>query len=180
MEASMTNSELTELIGKARETTDHYIEKAMDIYGDHFSRVGISTKLRGTTAGRASYSRWEIRLNLVLFSENVEDFLKRTVPHEVAHLIAFKVYGTHIKPHGREWKSVMRNFGLTPSRCHSYDVTNSKQHRKPRKKFEYKCNCTSHAIGDIRHKRIQAGRKSFHCKLCKASLTFTGELAKVA
>lgn len=35
-----------------------------------------------------------------------------TVVHEIAHLVAFKNYGRHIKPHGKEWKDCFRSLML--------------------------------------------------------------------
>ena len=35
-----------------------------------------------------------------------------TLIHEIAHLVAFKKYGRHIKPHGREWKHTFQHLML--------------------------------------------------------------------
>ncbi len=35
-----------------------------------------------------------------------------TLIHEIAHLVAFEKFGRVIKPHGKEWKSVMRNLKI--------------------------------------------------------------------
>lgn len=35
-----------------------------------------------------------------------------TLVHEIAHLLAFKQYGYHIKPHGLEWKSTFKSLML--------------------------------------------------------------------
>ena len=35
-----------------------------------------------------------------------------TLIHEIAHLVAFKKYGGHIKPHGREWKHTFQHLML--------------------------------------------------------------------
>ncbi len=35
-----------------------------------------------------------------------------TLIHEIAHLVAFKMYGYHIKPHGLEWKNSFRDLML--------------------------------------------------------------------
>jgi predicted SprT family Zn-dependent metalloprotease len=36
------------------------------------------------------------------------------VTHEVAHLVVFQRHGRRCRPHGAEWKSLMRSLGLTP------------------------------------------------------------------
>lgn len=35
-----------------------------------------------------------------------------TLVHEIAHLVAFEVYGRHIKPHGKEWKHTFQQLML--------------------------------------------------------------------
>lgn len=35
-----------------------------------------------------------------------------TLIHEIAHLVAFRVYGNRIKPHGREWKHTFQELML--------------------------------------------------------------------
>ncbi|MBT8262931.1 MAG: SprT-like domain-containing protein [Bacteroidia bacterium] len=42
---------------------------------------------------------------------NVYRFLI-TLIHEIAHLVAFNEYGRSIKPHGKEWKHIFRQFML--------------------------------------------------------------------
>lgn len=44
-------------------------------------------------------------------SENTYRFLITTI-HELAHLVAFKTYGRHIKPHGIEWKITFQKLML--------------------------------------------------------------------
>ncbi len=90
----------------------------------------IHFSLKGTTAGRAHYGKHLIQYNPTLLRENLR-FLSRTVPHEVIHLAAFRMHGSGIKPHGNEWKSLMRGFGLDAVRCHNYDTANvpSKQNQ---------------------------------------------------
>lgn len=130
---------------------------------------------RGTTAGTAHWLKWEINLNSVLLMENLEDMIEDTVPHEIAHLVANAVHGGLIKPHGAEWQSVMRLFGLRPTRCHQYDTTNSKVRTVQRQKVTYICACEQGTketqLGLTRHRRHQAqGQKRYYCRTCKAYL----------
>ncbi len=83
----------------------------------------IKWDLRGTTAGRAYYHENLIRLNPVLLQENTERFVVRTPAHEAAHLIAFRLHGANIAPHGGEWQRVCWAIGIPATRCHSYDVS---------------------------------------------------------
>ena len=148
-----------------------YIEKAEKIYKKNFSMPKVKWNLRGTTAGKASLSRWEIHLHPVLVESEGEKYINRTPGHEVAHLITFSVYG-RVKPHGREWKSVMLILGLDPKRCHNYDVSEVRQDRsKLSRCFEYSCNCRTHHMTQIRHRRSLMGAK-YKCCHCNSILKF--------
>ena len=98
-------------------------------YKQKFKRPEVRYNIRNTNGGEAWYRRNLIRLNLTFLVENEEQFLKQTVPHEVAHLVAHYVYdakpmnGKKVRPHGKEWKEVMGVLGLEPKVTHSYDVT---------------------------------------------------------
>lgn len=78
--------------------------------------------LEGTTAGRAYWPDYKISFQPVLLRHNVEDFLKQTAGHEVAHLAAHCKHGAYIDPHGNEWRNVMWGLGLPANRCHNYDT----------------------------------------------------------
>lgn len=85
-----------------------------------FKRPVVSLKLRGQKAGVAHLHENLLRFNPQLYRENTEDFLKQTVAHEVAHLIAHQLFGDRIQPHGEEWQLIMRGvYELPPNRCHT-------------------------------------------------------------
>lgn len=89
----------------------------------------LSFDLRGTTAGQAFPTEHHIRLNGQLLNENTEHFIEQTLGHEWAHLAAQHLYGNKIRPHGNEWKQVMRNLGLDPARCHTYTTQRARKAR---------------------------------------------------
>jgi SprT protein len=159
----------TALQKKAIEETYRYIKLANDMYGMDLSQPVISFKLTGRTAGKANYMKNLIKYNAILLEENGDDFLKRTVPHEVAHIVARNKSTYRIKPHGYEWKQVMKDFGLGAKRCHSYDTTNSRAKRSVSKDFKYKCACKVYHLTIIRHRRIQKGAM-YTCRTCKGGL----------
>jgi len=176
----MNQNQITKII---REQIDSWIDIANDKYESSltnsiaFNKIPypyLSFKLKGRTAGKASYQKWTIKINLVLLKENWDDMINQTLPHEIAHLVAWHVYGQCIKPHGREWKSIMRAFGKKPSRCHALDTTNSAV-RTMARVFTYKCICDiSHDLTIIRHRRQQSGRANYRCSKCKRSLKYIG------
>jgi SprT protein len=133
---------------------------------------------RGRVAGTANYGKWSVNFNPVLMRENPDIFLNQTVPHECAHLIARQRYSNrYIKPHGREWKYTMRQLGVNPKRCHSYDTSNSAVYHK--NKYKYHCNCQDHIVGPTIHKKIQKGHR-YTCKDCRSTLTFIKNCGKVS
>lgn len=159
-------------------------------FGTTFQMPSIRYDKRGTTAGVATCNRNEVNFNATLLMENVEDFLGRTVPHEMAHLIDYKLHPENFQStvrvtrggrykrtkrdiHGATWKNIMRVLGAPTSRCHSYDTTNSKVKKAPRAKHDYTCNqCGKHMhLGPQRHRKQQAGLSSFTLKVCRGHRT---------
>ncbi|NER62530.1 SprT family protein, partial [Pseudomonas sp. MAFF212428] len=98
-------------------------QQAESFFKRTFLRPEVSFKLRGQKAGVAHLHENLLRFNLQLYRENSEDFLRQTVPHEVAHLVAHQLFGERIQPHGEEWQLIMRGvYELPPNRCHNYAV----------------------------------------------------------
>ena len=63
--------------------------------------------LRGRTAGLYHPDEHHIRLNAALMMQNLEDFVKNTIGHEVAHAIVEKAYKGRCRTHGGEWQFTM-------------------------------------------------------------------------
>ena len=165
-----------ELVVKANETVDFYTELGNEIYKIDMAKPKVDSSLRGATAGQYSRNTHSIKINLVLFQENFEDYIENTLPHEVAHAVARYMYrdiSRRIMPHGQEWKMVMRDFGKNPRRCHSYD-TSSAQSRTVRREYSYSCGCpTPHNFTIIRHRRALNGAV-YRCRKCNSPLTYDG------
>ena len=109
--------------------TFKYIQKANDTYGLSLDKPTVIITNLGTVAGKASGKLWEVRYNIQLIKENLKEFLVNTVPHEVAHLIEYKLHGksTHLK----NWKKIMTVFGVEKARSyHTYDIRNCKRKRR--------------------------------------------------
>ena len=148
---------------------------AQNVFKKTFELPKISYKDMGRTAGRAFCLSNEIHFSPTLFKENVETFLARTVPHEIAHLITYKLYphtmmGIYRRsPHGREWRFVMQQLGVKDiSRCHTYDVSSvSRSHT--RTKWRYACLCKEHLVSSTIHNRVQRGA-SYMCNKCKSKI----------
>lgn len=137
-------------------------------FGHKFVLATCNFKQKGRAAGTAHLQKNELRFNRFMYEQSPAEFLATVVPHEVAHLIVFQIYGDTVKPHGKEWQSVMvKVYGLEPSRTHTFEVPPQKN------TFSYRCSCKEHLFSKQRHNRANKG-VAYICKNCRSSLLFTG------
>ncbi len=126
----------------------------------------VSFKQRGKIAGSARYSQWEVRFNPVLLAENPEAFINEVVPHEIAHLLTFKLFG-RVRPHGKEWQTMMTQvFGIPARTTHSFDISSVRGST-----FLYRCACRDHHLSIRRHNKIVRQQTLYHCTLCRQALS---------
>lgn len=64
-----------------------------------FTMPEVNYDLRGIKAGVAYLQKNEIKFNRTLLQENTDEFIRQVVPHELAHLIVYQMFG-RVKPHG--------------------------------------------------------------------------------
>lgn len=141
------------------------IQQASAFFNRPFSLPEINFTQRGKIAGTARLQGWEIRINPVLLEENQQTFINEVIPHEIAHLITFKLYG-RVRPHGKEWQGVMNQvFNLPARTTHSFSVDSVKG-----KTFPYCCKCTTHELTVRRHNRVQRKETQYLCKACQSPL----------
>lgn len=171
----ITEQRARELEAIARTATYDVMEKARQIWknGIGFNDIRIQYDLRGTTAGKAYYGQALVKLNPILFHENTEDFIKNTIPHEIAHLLAVSIYGWSGRGHGPVWKDVMRKLGCNPARCHNYDVENAKVKRKSNVTMGFCSKCGTGVRLAPRHLKALS-RCSTRC--CGASITLEQDI----
>jgi len=147
------------------------IAKASELYDQKFLSIPIAFDLRGKCAGMYRRSGREklIRFNPWLFAKYYQHSLEQTVPHEVAHYITDCLWsGSKVKPHGKEWKSVMQLLGAEPAVTGNYDLTGIplKQYQQ----FDYSCGCKTHQLSIIRHRRLVKGQAEYRCRSCQGLL----------
>lgn len=146
-------------------------QQAEAFFGRTFARPDVSFKLRGQKAGVAHLTENRLRFNPQLYRENQEHFLKQTVAHEVAHLVAHQVFGPRIQPHGEEWQLIMQGvYALPADRCHHYAVERS---QAPRHLYHCQCPAPEHLFSAQRHRLVLKGRR-YLCRRCRGPLTYTG------
>ena len=139
------------------------IKRCLYVEAEHY---GIERKpmptvlyyLRGRTAGQAFSYQNKVRLNKDLLLKYKKDFIKRTVTHEMGHIIATRHYGRC--GHNGFWKKVMRILGGPTSRCHSYETTPARVHKKI-KTICKGCGATVH-VGTKVANKIKKGATYLH------------------
>ncbi len=162
---------IDQLEGTIRKTE----EQARRHYEISLPSAEIDYSLRGRCAAQARVDRngqTFLRINLQLLSDNLNDYLRQTIPHEIAHLVVnWQARKRHRRPrpHGPEWQNVMRDcFALQPIRCHSYETTPA---RIVPRDFLYRCDCREHRLTSIMHNKIKRSNMAL-CRSCQTPLFF--------
>lgn len=162
------------------EEVQRYLTSASSLYGRCFPAIPILFDLYGRAAGMykvrikvspfAKHQRL-IRFNPWLFTKYSEDSWSNTIPHEVAHYISDCLHGLrNIKPHGREWRQIMVEFGAVPVVRGNYDLEGIPHRRIA--SFDYRCACRQVALSVHRHKKVQKGLQQYCCRICNQPLKF--------
>lgn len=131
-----------------------------------FPRPSVHFSLRGKSAGTAHLQLNKLRFNPVLLTENPAIFINEVVPHEISHLLCFHLFGK-VKPHGKEWQSVMLStFNITPKTTHQLNTQSVGGQQ-----FDYFCGCGNVQLSIRRHNKIVRGQTQYRCRRCKQTLT---------
>lgn len=162
--------EFSHMKQKVEERVLEVLCKLERLYGVQVEFPRITYDIRGGSCfGRAWRGKPRIALNRTVMEAHFEDFVKKTVGHEVCHLVCFKKFPM-AKPHGREWKRMMVDIGLAPERCGNYEV--AKQIKVSRKPYVYKCSCDTHYVGGLVQKKIFSGLK-YRCRKCGEHIVYS-------
>lgn len=127
--------------------------------------------LRGLNAGEfivdpRRYGGPCIRLNRELLQRHPGQMLEQVVPHEVAHYAVWALYRRRMRPHGREWRAVMRFFGKPPEVSHRLPVRPARRVTR----LPFACGCdTPQLYSAVIHKRHLAGVR-YYCRRCRQRL----------
>lgn len=102
--------------------------KALRVYGSSIGEMpAIKLNKRLTSvAGRAFLERDYIDLSVYLLGRNTDTFRKEIIPHELCHMIAWRLYGD--RGHGKCWYNVMAKMCVDGGRCHKM-ITKSQAER---------------------------------------------------
>lgn len=166
-----------------KEEIQRCYDYAIAKYGIEIPNVPVvfSNQLK-STAGKVCYKRvmGEIKITKLVLSNPVmalqpEKFISNTPGHEAAHVICTIMYG-YKEGHGRNWKRMMRELGLSEARCHTMETaTTTKTARVP-----VNCACTTHMVTKQRVAKMRRGAR-YVCKKCQTALKLgTQEVLPVA
>ncbi|RDL45824.1 SprT family zinc-dependent metalloprotease [Marinomonas piezotolerans] len=145
---------------------DQCLKQAERYFNMRLTKPIFNFKQRGRSAGTAYLQTNEMRFNAFMLNQDPEKFIDEVVPHEVAHLVVYQVYGSKPKPHGPEWVAIMEHlFNVDAERTHTFEVP------KPKRLYLYQCGCQTHEFTAHRHGRVKRGTQ-YLCKLCKEPLVF--------
>lgn len=129
---------------------DARIKKLLDEWGDVWGVAGlggcgaVEFSARMTRKlGSCSPSRQRIALNGVLAATENRALAEEVLCHEAAHLAAYILHGRSIKPHGAEWKALMRLAGREPRVRFAADCVKGLKKSPRRRKYSY-----HHVCGD--------------------------------
>lgn len=138
----------------------------------------IGFDLSGTAAGqyrclrRGRMERHQLRFNPYLLARHFRKGLDTTVPHEVAHYaVSVLAEQQRPRPHGPEWRRLMRILGAEPDVTHGFDLDGIPVKRQ--KRWRYRCTCRDHELSTTRHNRSRRGM-AYLCTFCRAPLVFVG------
>ena len=134
-------------------------------FNTFFKEPELMCNQRGKIAGTAHLQKNVIKLNPELFEDNVDVFLSAVIPHEVAHIITYQLYGK-VRPHGSQWQFIMKEvFELDPEVRHQMDVTKTQG-----KVFDYWCECGKVSLSIRRHNNVWRNKQQYQCRRCGKTL----------
>jgi SprT protein len=139
-------------------------------FGPRIGLPSISFDLRGaSTVAQAWVGENHIQLNAGALVADEARFSAEVIPHELAHLLAYRIYGAEIAPHGDEWQKIMGALGVEANV--TYDVEYETDSSGP---YIYACHCGKHGISARRHNILwrSKGTKVLECQKCGEVLRF--------
>ena len=170
---------------KLQQEVDRCVKIAKDRFGIDlkprvvFDHAGIDSQ---RVAGTAFYADSTLYYNPWYLTHETEEFMARTVPHEVAHLVVRKMQeankaGWKIDVHGPVFRKVMTAFGVQPkhrTEKHEFNVLVLPQYQKCSLYKCEKCQHT-HVMRQHQHQRMSENPKRYGCVKCNGNLKLFAE-----
>ena len=140
------------------------LKRAFEMYDIKLSPncVTIKYNLKGKCAGQACKDgmvEYRLRFNREAIENHWDGMVQNTIPHEVAHLVAWMRPELKANGHNTVWKRICIQLGGTGARTHSYKLTPAHNKGRGRRVHVYNVNGQEYKVGVIVHNRIQRGRR---------------------
>lgn len=109
-----------------------------------------------------------IKISILYLREQENETLNDTIPHEIAHIVADKLYGKNIKPHGKEWYNIAVMLGSSGKvTCERLQIITPRSRRN----FQLFCGCkVGPLVSRILVERIKSGDE-YLCPTCRETVT---------
>lgn len=143
------------------------LASAAEKYGE-IPHVDIRYDIRGKCAGMAgaaSVNRYTgevkglyLRFNREAITKNWDEMVNQTIPHEVAHIVAYVHRRLGAKNHNWAWQQIDRALGGTGERCHKMELTPGRRTTRHLYRLE---NGLEFKIGPKHHSGLQAGKYGY-------------------
>ena len=98
----MTKFAMNQFVPQIDAKIEKCIGSAERYFNIKLKQPSYNFKQRGRTAGTAYLQRNEMRFNTFMLQQDPQKFIENVVPHEVAHIVVFQVFGAKVRPHGKD------------------------------------------------------------------------------
>lgn len=142
-------------------------------------KVEFTIKPGSMIAGKAFLSDNTVDFNIKIAQMNGDDF-KKTVEHELAHMMAYHVYKDTLKQqHGPEFRNMCKLLGNNGETHYSGYTIDSRDYKKVTR-HEYTCKCGSHYLTPTTHRRLSTKNQEMRCMHCKEVIVNSSVIVKVS
>ena len=104
--------------------------------------------------------RGRIRISPMIWERATLEQRRETVIHESSHIVAYHLHGLGIKPHGVEWKTVMKTCGVEPVVTHRIDLKGINKFLVRNCSKPDRCHVSSRDFASLKRGNL------LHCTLC--------------
>lgn len=107
------------------------ISAAAEKFGE-LPDIDIRYDLKGRAAGQAMHDgrgNFAVRFNREAMQMDWEHMVKETIPHEIAHIVAFAKPELGASGHNAMWQRIAQSLGCKGDRCHTMKLTPAKKRR---------------------------------------------------
>lgn len=127
-------------------------------------RIAYNPRMR-TALGRALLEEARVELNPHLLREHPEELVP-TLVHELAHVAVHQRFGG-ARPHGREFRTLMRAVNLSAEATHSLETARPRRRRRARYLYVHRCETCGYTFAAGRTRRDR------YCAACGPEMSWT-------